>query len=327
VSISLTVTTDVFKVDGLFRISRGARSKARVLTVEVSDGEHKGRGECVPYARYDETIESVRQQIQSLAMMLGTGLDRNGLQEALTAGAARNAIDCALWDLEAKKAGKRVWELIGYAEPNLLTTAFTLSLDTPSAMEIKARDHAFRPLLKLKLAGPDDLARVEAVRRGAPDSKLIVDANEGWSLDDYLRIEPDLAALGVIAVEQPIHADEDECLKGLDHTIPLIADESCHTSHGYAALKDRYDMINIKLDKTGGLTEALKLQQMAAADDMPIMVGCIVGSSLAMAPAMVLAIGATIIDLDGPLLLAEDRDHPIEFDGSIMSAPPPNLWG
>ena len=321
--MKIEVTRDVFQLAQVFTISRGSRTEAQVLTVRITADGVTGWGECVPYARYGETLESVTDQIESLPAML----DRAGLQELLPSGAARNAVDCALWDLEAKRAGKRVWELAGLPAPGPETTAYTLSLDTPEAMQAQAAKNAGRPLLKIKLGTPDDMPRLEAVRAGAPDSKIIVDANEGWSADVYADLAPHLVRLGVALVEQPLPAGEDDALLGMDRPVPVCADESCHDRASLPGLKGKYDVVNIKLDKTGGLTEALSLREAALAEGYRIMVGCMVGSSLAMAPAMLVAQGAEVVDLDGPLLLAEDRDPPLRFDNSEVHPSDVALWG
>nr|WP_283254995.1 N-acetyl-D-Glu racemase DgcA [Marivita sp. GX14005] len=307
----------------VFTISRGSRTEAQVLTVRITRNGAQGRGECVPYARYGETLDSVTAQIESLPQ----DIDRAGLQTALPAGAARNAVDCALWDLEAKRAGCRVWELAGLPEPGPEVTAYTLSLDTPEAMRAQATRNAQRALLKIKLGTPDDMPRLEAVRAGAPEARIIVDANEGWSAEVYSDLAPHLQRLGVALVEQPLPASEDDALLGLDRPVPLCADESCHDRASLPGLMGKYDMVNIKLDKTGGLTEALALRDAARAEGYDIMVGCMVGSSLAMAPAVLVAQGAAITDLDGPLLLAEDRDEPLLFDEAGVHPPAPGLWG
>ncbi|MGB0904348.1 MAG: N-acetyl-D-Glu racemase DgcA, partial [Mangrovicoccus sp.] len=246
---------------------------------------------------------------------------------ALPAGAARNAVDCAFWDLEAKQAGKRVWQLAGLAEPGPEITAYTLGLDEPEAMEAAAKDNAYRPLLKIKLGTPDDLPRLEAVRRGAPEPAIIVDANEGWSAEDYAALAPDLLRLGVKLVEQPLPARADDALADLPRPVPICADESCHDRASLPKLKGKYDVINIKLDKTGGLTEALALRDAALAEGYEIMVGCMVGSSLAMAPGVLVGQGARVVDLDGPLLLSEDRDQPLLFDERGVHPSGPDLWG
>jgi len=321
--MQIEITRDTFKLAQVFTISRGSRTKAKVLTVHLSDGGHTGRGECVPYARYSENLDSVEDQIRSLS----SSLDRHSLYEMLPAGAARNAVDCALWDLEAKKAGKRVWELAGLPAPRPEITAYTLSLDTPEAMETQAAKNAYRPLLKIKLGTPDDMPRLEAVRRGAPKSRIIIDANEGWTAEVYSELAPHLVGLGVELVEQPLPAGQDDALLGLERPLPVCADESCHDRNSLAGLKDKYDVVNIKLDKTGGLTEALKLRDAALTEGYKVMVGCMVGSSLAMAPATLVAQGALVTDLDGPLLLAEDREKPLKFDCAGVHAPEPALWG
>ena len=322
-SLQITVTPDIFRLAQVFTISRGSRSEAKVLTVRISDGASAGRGECVPYARYGETLESVTAEIEALS----GPVTRAGLQEMLPAGAARNAVDCALWDLEAKKAGVRAWELAGLPAPGPEITAYTLSLDTPEKMRAQAAKHAFRPILKIKLGTPDDMARLEAVRAGAPKSTIIVDANEGWSAEIYADLAPHLVRLGVALVEQPLPAGEDEALIGMARPVPVCADESAHDRTSLAGLKGKYDVVNIKLDKTGGLTEALALKQAALAAGYRVMVGCMVGSSLAMAPAVLVAQGAMVTDLDGPLLLAEDREHALSFDEKGVHPPSAALWG
>ncbi|WP_170517892.1 N-acetyl-D-Glu racemase DgcA [Ruegeria atlantica] len=321
--MQIDVSRDVFRLAQVFTISRGSRTEANVLTVRVSDGAHQGWGECVPYARYNETLESVEAEIAGLPLTF----DRAQLMDLLSAGAARNAVDCALWDLEAKRAGKRAWELAGLPAPSPEITAYTLSLDTPEKMQAQAAENAYRPLLKIKLGTPDDMPRLEAVRAGAPDAKIIVDANEGWSAEVYANLAPHLVRLGVALVEQPLPAGEDDALIGMDRPVPVCADESCHDRSSLPAMKGKYDVVNIKLDKTGGLTEALALREQALAEGYKVMVGCMVGSSLAMAPATLLAQGAMVTDLDGPLLLAEDRDNPLNFDDAGVHPPLAALWG
>ncbi|MBT8152776.1 dipeptide epimerase [Epibacterium ulvae] len=321
--MELSVTADVFKLAQVFTISRGSRTEAKVLTVKIEQDGHVGWGECLPYARYNETLHSVIDEIRGLP----AEFDRDMLQGLLPAGAARNAVDCALWDLEAKKAGKRAWDLVGLPAPAPEITAYTLSLASPDEMQAQAEKNAFRPLLKIKLGTPDDMARLEAVRAGAPDSTIIVDANEGWSAEVYAELAPHLVRLGVALVEQPLPAGEDDALLGMERPVPVCADESCHDRESLTKLKGKYDVINIKLDKTGGLTEALKLREAALADGFKVMVGCMVGSSLAMAPATLVAQGAVVTDLDGPLLLAEDRHTPLQFDEAGVHAPDVALWG
>ncbi len=319
----ITVTPESFRLAEVFTISRGSRTEARVLTVTVNLGGITGRGECVPYARYGETLDSVAAQIATLP---GT-LTRADLQSLLPAGAARNAVDCALWDLEAKATGKRVWDLLSLPAPQPQITAFTLSLDTPERMRAAAAKNAHRPLLKIKLGTPDDMPRLEAVRAGAPATTIIVDANEGWTAEVYADLAPHLIRLGVALVEQPLPAGQDGMLAEIARPLPVCADESCHDRHSLPDLKGKYDVVNIKLDKTGGLTEALALKQAALAEGFGLMVGCMVGSSLAMAPATLVAQGAAYVDLDGPLLLAEDRDHPLVFDQAGIHPPSAALWG
>ncbi len=322
--MQLTVTRDTFRLAEAFTISRGSRTEAKVLTVRcTAAGGGEGRGECVPYARYGETLESVAAQIECL----GEDLTRAALQDLLPAGAARNAVDCALWDLEAKRRGVRVWELAGLQAPGPEITAFTLSLAAPEDMRVAAAKHAERPLLKIKLGGEGDMARLEAVRAGAPDAPIIVDANEGWSVGEYSELAPHLVRLGVQLVEQPLPAGEDHMLAEIARPLPVCADESCHDRDSLPGLRGKYDVVNIKLDKTGGLTEALALRAAAAAEGYGIMVGCMVGSSLAMAPAVLLAQGAAFVDLDGPLLLAEDRDVPLSYDAEGVHPPDAALWG
>lgn len=319
----ITVQADSFRLAEVFTIARGSRTEARVLRVTVERGGVTGQGECVPYARYGESLDSVTAEIEALSQ----DITRAALQDALEPGAARNALDCALWDLEAKQAGRRVWDLAGLPEPGPAITAYTLSLDTPEKMEASAARHAHRPLLKIKLGTPDDMPRLEAVRRGAPGAKIIVDANEGWSADVYADLAPHLTRLGVALVEQPLSAGQDDMLAEIARPVPVCADESCHDRASLSGLKGKYDMVNIKLDKTGGLTEALALKRAALADGYRIMIGCMVGTSLAMAPATLLAQGADYTDLDGPLLLAEDRDPPLRFDEAGVYPPEPALWG
>lgn len=325
--IELSVKVETWPIRGAFTISRGSRTEAHVVVVELRDGPHVGRGECVPYARYGETVESVVAQIDGQTSALSGGLDSDRLQDALPAGAARNALDCAFWDLDAKCAGDPAWMLAGLSGLQPLTTAFTLSLDTPEKMQLAAKENAGRPLLKLKLSGVDDLARVEAVRAGAPNAAIIVDANEGWSVDAYRELAPKLGSLGVEMIEQPLPAGEDQALGEIQRPVPVCADESCHDRGSLAALKGRYDLVNIKLDKTGGLTEALALKGDAERQGFGVMVGCMLGTSLAMAPAHLVAQGVSVVDLDGPLLLLEDRVPSLRFDGSTVFPPDPALWG
>lgn len=319
----LHVHYDDFRLAEAFTISRGTKTAAEVITVTLEEGGHRGHGECVPYARYGESRASVKAQIKGLPERFG----RAELQDLLPAGAARNAVDCALWDLEAKQSGRRAWGLAGLPAPGPEITAFTLSLDTPAEMRRAAERHRHRPVLKIKLGTPDDMPRLEAVRAGAPKPKIIVDANEGWSAGVYADLAPHLLRLGVALVEQPLPAEDDEALAGMPRPVPVCADESCHDRASLAGLAGKYDVVNIKLDKTGGLTEALALKDAALAAGFGLMVGCMVGSSLAMAPAVLVAQGALVTDLDGPLLLAEDRAHPLRYDERGVHPPDPELWG
>jgi L-alanine-DL-glutamate epimerase-like enolase superfamily enzyme len=319
----LTVTEDSFRLAEVFTISRGSKTEARVLTVSIARGGAVGQGECVPYARYGETLASVRAQIEALP----EGISRQDLQATLPPGAARNAVDCALWDLEAKLDGRRVWKLAGLPAPKPVITAYTLSLGAPEAMRAAAARNAHRPVLKIKLGTPDDMPRLEAVRSGAPRSTLIIDANEGWTPEVYTDLAPHLLRLGVALVEQPLPAGNDGMLAEIARPLPVCADESCFDRASLADLKGKYDVVNLKLDKTGGLTEGFLTRDLARQMGFKVMVGCMVGSSLAMAPAVLLAQGAEWTDLDGPLLLSEDRAHPLHYDADGVHPPDANLWG
>jgi L-alanine-DL-glutamate epimerase-like enolase superfamily enzyme len=321
--MTISVIHNRFKLAQVFTISRGSRSEINVLTVRIERQGVTGWGECVPYARYGETVETVMAQIAALP----DDITRAALQIGMSAGAGRNAVDCALWDLEAKQRGQRVWQLAGLTRPGPELTAYTLSLDSPDKMRSEAAKHAHRPLLKIKLGTVDDMPRLEAVRAGAPDTKIIVDANEGWTTQVYTDLAPHLSLLGVALVEQPLPADEDDALQGMVRPVPVCADESCHDRASLSKLKGKYDMVNIKLDKTGGLTEALLLRDAALAEGYQIMMGCMMGSSLAMAPATLVAQGATVTDLDAPLLLAEDRDIVLGYDDLGVHPPKTALWG
>jgi len=325
--MKLVLSNDSFRLAQVFTISRGSRTEAKVITVQLESEGHSGYGECVPYARYGESFESVNAQIESVRGAILEGMNRQELQHALPAGTARNALDCAMWDLQAKMANTTVWQLAGLDEPGNVTSCYTLSLSAPDEMRAAAAKHSAMPVLKIKLGGEGDLERLQAVREGAPESRLVVDANEGWSVDDYQRLAPTMVELGVDLVEQPLPAGEDDALNGMERSLPVCADESCHDVKSLETLHGKYDFINIKLDKTGGLTEALLLKSAAEAAGFKIMVGCMVSTSLAMAPAVLVAQGAAVVDLDGPLLLAEDREPPIEFNGASMSPAPSALWG
>ena len=323
----LSVTLESWPLAKTFTISRGSKSSAEVVVATVFDGDGAGRGECVPYARYGESVEGVAAALRALAPDIAAGMNREALQRILPAGAARNALDCALWDLEAKTQGTTVWKLAGLPKPGPVTTAYTLGLDNAEAMGRAARAESHRPLLKMKLAGEGDLERVAAVRKAAPDCRLIVDANEGWTAEMVTPFSAALARLGVEMIEQPLPSDADGILAEVPHAVPIYADESCHDRASLDSIVGKYDGINIKLDKTGGLTEALALKQAAEAAGLRIMVGCMVATSLAMAPAMLLAQGAAIADLDGALLLARDRDHGLEFAESELFPSCVALWG
>lgn len=319
----ITVIEDRFRLAQAFTISRGSKTEAQVITVRITRRGVTGWGECVPYARYGETLDSVRAQIEALP----SGISRADLQTALPPGAARNAVDCALWDLEAKTADQPVWRLADLRRPGPVLTAFTLSLAPPDQMRAAAAANAHRPILKIKLGTPDDMPRLEAVRAGAPKARLIIDANEGWTPEVYADLAPHLLRLGVELVEQPLPAGQDDMLAEIARPLPACADESCFDRASLPGLQGKYDVVNLKLDKTGGLTEGLLTRDLARAMGFRVMVGCMVGSSLAMAPAVLLAQGADWTDLDGPLLLAEDRPHPLHYDARGVHPSDANLWG
>jgi L-Ala-D/L-Glu epimerase / N-acetyl-D-glutamate racemase len=348
ITLKIEAREEIFPLNQPFRISRGSRTEAQVVVVTMTDGEHVGRGECVPIKRYKQNVASVLAQIEPIQQI--GDLDRDKLQQVLGPGAARNALDCALWDLEAKRSGKRAWELANIscsrrpaddvdashteaATTNMLgadqvETSFTISLDTPAKMAEAAAAARDLPILKLKLCGDDrDVARVEAVRAAAPKARLLIDANESWSPTHYRQTVSALKELGVEVIEQPFPADADEILETLDHPIPVCADESCHTTIDLPRLKNRYEAINIKLDKTGGLTEALQLYQRARENNFKILIGCMVCTSLSIAPARLLASHADWVDLDGPLLLARDRDHGLPYRNGRIGMPARELWG
>ena len=325
--LRLSVRSERWPLAAAFVISRGSKSEAEVVVAEIADGDDRGRGEAVPYGRYGETLTGVVAQIESVGARIAAGAGRDELQALLPAGAARNALDCAFWDLEAKRAGVRAWTLAGLARLDPVKTCYTISIAEPAEMAEAARANARRPMLKLKIGGADDLAAVEAVRMAAPKARLVVDANEALSLDDLRRIAPDFARLGVLVVEQPLPAGGDAILDGYDSPVPLCADESLHTRAELASCVGRYAMVNIKLDKAGGLTEALALVSEARAMGFAIMAGSMVGTSLGIAPALIVAQGAAVADLDGPLLLARDRDPGLAVTGSLLEPPTAALWG
>jgi L-Ala-D/L-Glu epimerase len=316
-----------FPIAGSFTISRGSKTTASVVTCRISDGDVAGVGECVPYARYGETIDSVLAEIEMIRAQIEAGIDRQALREAMKAGAARNAVDCALWDLDAKKAGARAFTQAGLAEPAPLITAYTISLGEPEAMAAQTAQYVHRALLKIKVGTADDASRIRAVRAAAPDSAIILDANEGWT-DDNLVYHFDVCAeSGVALIEQPLPAGRDVLLGSVHRPVPVCADESVHKTEDLPKLAGLYDAVNIKLDKTGGLTEALRMRDAARALNLKIMVGCMVGTSLGMAPAVLLAQGAEFVDLDGPLLLARDREPGLRYEDSLVFPPLPALWG
>jgi L-alanine-DL-glutamate epimerase-like enolase superfamily enzyme len=324
--VELTVAHESWPIAGAFTISRGSKTKADVVVVTLTRHGVTGRGECVPYPRYDETVPQVIAALEAARGRIEEGLPHDQIARHVAPKAARNALDCALWDLEAKRNGLPVWQLAGLTEPRPVITAFTLSLDTPEAMA-KAAAAAERPLLKLKLGREGDEERIAAVRKAAPRARLIVDANEGWSDALLPRMLSACVEAGIELVEQPLPARHDEALRSIDRKVAICADESAHDADGVPALIGKYDAINIKLDKTGGLTPALVLAKAALASDLKIMVGCMLATSLAMAPAMLLAPFASFVDLDGPLLLERDRVPGISFEGSLMQPPPSALWG
>ncbi|HEX2255313.1 MAG TPA: N-acetyl-D-Glu racemase DgcA [Afifellaceae bacterium] len=324
-TLRVSAQIERWPIAGSFVISRGARTEAVVVVAEVSDGRYSGRGECVPYPRYGETPESVLTEIELVE--LGATPDREALRRGMPPGAARNALDCALWDLEAKRAGQPVHALMGVAQPHALTTAYTLSLGDPTAMAQAARKVAARPLLKIKLGGDGDADRIRAVREAVPAARLIADANEGWNEANFAENMRACAEAGVALLEQPLPAGRDDLLLEASRPLPVCADESVHVAADLAGLAGKYDAVNIKLDKAGGLTEALLLKEAARAAGYRVMVGCMVGTSLAMSPAMLLAQDADFVDLDGPLLLARDRAVPLAYTGSTVAPPPPELWG
>jgi L-alanine-DL-glutamate epimerase-like enolase superfamily enzyme len=324
---SLTVRTERWPIAGSFTIARGAKTEAAVVVVEIADGAIMGRGECVPYARYGETIEGVTAALEAMRNALGGGLDRQALQAAMPAGAARNALDCAFWDLEAKAKTQAVHLLAGLPAPGPVVTAYTISLGTPAAMAAAAVKASSRKLLKVKLGGDGDSERIRAVRKAAPNSELIVDANEAWHPDNLAANLTACAEVGVTLVEQPLPAGNDAALAAIKRPIPVCADESVHDRASLRSLVGKYDAVNIKLDKTGGLTEALEMAREAERLGFFLMVGCMVATSLSMAPAMLLAQRARVVDLDGPLLLARDREHGLRYEDSLVYPAAAGLWG
>ncbi|MBR0696211.1 N-acetyl-D-Glu racemase DgcA [Bradyrhizobium lablabi] len=326
-SRALAARIERWPIAGSFTISRGAKTEAVTVVAEISQGGLTGRGECVPYPRYGETPDATLQAICAMQEPLALGMDRNALQSKMPAGAARNALDCAMLDLEAKIAGQRIWNLLGLTAPQACTTAYTISLGTSEVMAAAAARAAHRPLLKVKLGGEGDGSRIVAVRKAAPNSELIVDANEAWTDDNLAANLAACADAGVTLIEQPLPAGNDEPLARIGRPVAVCADESVHDRASLDRLRGRYDAVNIKLDKTGGLTEALAMAGAARALGFEIMVGCMVATSLSMAPAMLIAQAARFVDLDGPLLLARDRDDGLRYDGSQVYPPDAALWG
>lgn len=326
-TMSLTVQVEEWPLAQPFVIARGSKLVARVVVVSLSRGGKVGRGESVPYARYGETMESVVGQIEAIRDELANGLTRAALQKLMPAGAARNAVDCALWDLEAKEAGRSVAEMLGITVPEHICSVQTLSIGSPEEMQAEAARYSAYPIIKIKLDSHDVLARMEAVQSGAPNARFIIDANESWSLEFLTEAAPALAVLNVVMIEQPLRADEDDALASYSGPIPIGADESCHTSEGLPALKTKYDYVNIKLDKTGGLTEALALKTAAQEAGLGIMIGSMVSTSLALAPAVLLAVDAEFVDLDSPNLLAEDRPNGLKLHEGWLSNIRGSVWG
>jgi L-Ala-D/L-Glu epimerase len=326
-ALIINAVSEIFPIAGRFIISRGAKTEAQVVTVTVSDGAHSGRGECVPYARYGETVQSVMEEIKAASGAIAAGPSRSDLQTLMPPGAARNAVDCALWDFEAKAGERSVEEMLGAGKAAALFTAFTLSLGSPDEMAAAARAAAHRPLLKIKVGGDGDIERLRAVVQAAPNCRIILDANEGWTEANVEANMGEAAALGIVLIEQPLPQGHDKVLGRMKHPVPICADESAHSTTSLQGLAGLYDAVNIKLDKTGGLTEALKMREAAKAMGLKIMAGCMVGTSLAMAPAIYVAQGADYVDLDGPLLLARDREPALRYDGSLVFPPEPRLWG
>lgn len=324
---SLTVAAETWPIAGSFTIARGAKTEAAVVVARIGDGAASGRGEAVPYPRYGESVPEILHAIEAMAGAVAAGLDREGLRAAMPPGAARNAIDCALWDLAARRTGRSVAELAGLPAPRPVETAYTISLATPDSMAEAARHAAHRPLLKVKLGGAGDPARIAAVRRAAPRSRLIVDANEAWSADTFAGNMAAAAAAGVELIEQPLPADQDGALADLARPVPVCADESVHVTADLPRLRGLYDAVNIKLDKAGGLTEALALAADATRRGFRIMVGGAVGTSLGTAPALLVAQRAAFVDLAGPTALETDRAPGLRFEGGTIMPPEPRLWG
>ncbi|APH72119.1 N-acetyl-D-Glu racemase DgcA [Aquibium oceanicum] len=324
---SLQLETERFPIAGSFRISRGSKTEAEVVICTIRQGDHSGRGECVPYGRYGETVANVLDAVEAVRGDIERGLSREELLSAMRPGAARNAVDCALWDLEAKSLGHNAHMRVCRVLPRPVVTAYTISLGDPEEMAGQARAAAERPLLKVKVGAANDAARIHAVASAAPNSRIILDANEGWTEDNIRENLMAAAQFHIALVEQPLPAGKDAILRDIPHPVPICADESVHTADSIPELTGLYDFVNIKLDKTGGLTAAMQLRDRARQAGFGIMVGCMVGTSLSMAPAVLLAQDADYVDLDGPLLLARDRSPALSYSGSLVSPPSPALWG
>lgn len=325
--LTLKVEAETWPLAQPFVISRGSKTETQVVVASISDGTYTGRGEAVPNVRYGESIEQTVAEIEAIGPALADGASLRDIQTLMKPNAARNAVDCALWDFAAKATGQPVWRLLNHQPQRQVVTVYTLSLGTPESMAEVAKREAKRPVLKLKLGGEGDVERVAAVRAAAPNAKLVVDANEAWTVEQFIAFMPEMARLGVQLVEQPLPQADDHLLRGLPRPVPVCADESCHVASDVAGLSDRYDFINIKLDKSGGLTEAIALLQAAQAHKMGMMVGCMVGTSLGMAPTHLIAQHCAFTDIDAPLLLAKDRPGGLRFNGSYAAPPTPDLWG
>lgn len=316
-----------FKLHTPFVISRGARVDTTVIVVEIFENGYKGWGESCPTPHYNESVESVMGQIKKISPKIKAGLSRNDLQTIMPAGAARNAIDCALWDLEAKHTGKNIAELMGHHWPDNLQSVETISIGSADKMGKKAATLAKFSNIKVKMNAEDIEARIMAVHKNAPNARLIIDANESWNLDIIERVAEMIKDNGVVMLEQPLPPKDDELLRGINAPLPLGADESCHVAADLSHLEGIYDVVNIKLDKTGGLTEAKKLLDQAKKLDFDIMVGCMVGTSLSMAAGMFIATEASFVDLDAPTMLSTDRKYPLSIVDGKMSPLNPNLFG
>ncbi|WP_184000461.1 N-acetyl-D-Glu racemase DgcA [Sphingomonas kyeonggiensis] len=324
---TLAARSDAFKLSTPFRISRGVKTVAEVVTVSISAEGVTGWGEGVPYPRYGESIDGALAEIEAARAAIEGGASREELLARMPAGAALNAVDCALWDLEAKLAGRSVTDMLGLPPLGPTATAMTVSLDTPDAMAVAAGKLADVPLIKIKVDRSDPEAQIRRVREMAPAPRVIVDPNESWTIAEIERLQPMLAELRIDLLEQPLPAGEDQALEGFKPLIPIAADESAHIADDVAALASKYQVINIKLDKTGGLTGALALADAAAAAGLGVMTGSMISTSLSIAPALVIAARSSFVDLDGPLWLAEDRPGGVRGVGGVLTPPAPGFWG